>query len=138
MHSSDQQSQSETLEALLALPANTQVRIKALTRPHLTGNAKGHEVLKETELDAVIHGNYQDAVNNERVREGLIPDFVSKPLSQGTYLKPGKTVILKDNTPYVGVILKKVLSSKFVYKGREIAKDRIAPFLKKYSRVSRQ
>ena len=126
---------SEKLKALLELAPNTPLLLKTMTKVVLTqpNNPYFAEVRKDVEEEVTIHADFALEVNKQKTAEGQKADYVPEPLRAGVYIEPGKSIIFNEtkNTYYLGVISHKVVSTKYLYKGKEIEKSEFEKWLPK-------
>jgi len=154
----------ELVEMFLKNRGAEVISAEMTTDPKLlrTGNpwAKG-QILKRTKISGMLNVRYENAVNNQREREGLERDFESKKPQWGISVNglPFKVHTLKDGTKktYLEIMVLKVLGveveidpetgetakiAKPVYfdkeTGETVPYEDVKPFLPKKSKSNRQ
>ncbi len=103
--------------------------ITALTDAKLlkTGNPFG-KVNKRSRVNIVINFGYENAVNNQRGREGTARDFEAKPRTWGARI-PGMPFVQHKGKLYLECKVERSLSHEYLTAdGRTLTDDQVAPF----------
>ena len=109
------------------------------TKPDMnkTNNPYYDKVLKESEVNVCLNWIYENAVNNQREREGKEPDFEAEPRSWGVRIPKHPFVIHKGKL-YLEAKIQKSLGHKYKLNGKEISEEIIQRYLRKKTEGSRQ
>lgn len=91
-------------------------------------------VRKVSTVNGLVNWNYQNSVNNQRVREDLEPDFEPEPRKWGVRIKglPFVTHTRKgDETPrlYLELKVQKVLGTVYLLDNQPVPKEVLEPWL---------
>lgn len=85
---------------LYSLKGATMVSFIASTSPKLRTGNPFPGVRKITKIGAVLNFNYASAVNRQREREGIVPDFIAEPRKWGIRIE-GTPVVSHNGKFYV-------------------------------------
>lgn len=122
------------------------VTIVAATVPTMrkTGNpfydreTKTFSILKRSRTNGLINWIYQNSVNNQRLREGLEPDFEPEPRQWGKRIR-GTPFVVHDGKIYLELKVQKSLEhGYFSTDGKPIHESEIRPFLSEKAEGLRQ
>lgn len=108
------------------------VTLVTLTRPRMK---KGGPVdlFKISRVNGIIHCDYSNVVNNQREREGTVPDFEALPRSWGTRLRnsPFVSHVTKDGDHklYLEVKVQKVISTEYKVNCTTVSYEDIKKYL---------
>ena len=110
------------------------VTLRAHTIPGMrkTNNPYFDKVYKDSTVNGEIHWNYSSAVNRQRIREELFPDFVAQPRKWGERLQDSPFVHYKGKY-YIELKGERRLTEIYrdILTGDEILKEILDPFLTK-------
>ena len=109
--------------------------IIAKTTPELLPGAPN--VVKVSKVLVIVHWNYANSVNNQRVRDGLAPDFKPQPRKWGNRLDDSALVFHTNKKTgegryYLETKVEKSLETHYfdTATGAEVPADIVKPFLK--------
>lgn len=123
---------------ILERPGAIILTFTSTTEPKLKKTWTGPKVYKQSTVNGIVNYNYQDAVNRQRVREGLSADFVSEPRTWGERVS-GTPFILHNGQVYFTVKIQSTKQPVYVdAEGNTILVDELRPHFYAKSNSSRQ
>ncbi len=139
----------QQLQAELAYSKGTKMAtVITRTIPEMTktGNPFFGNLFKLARINVVINphaGGYQTSVNNQRLRENKVADFVPEPRIWGTRLHGAPFVShlnkLGQNKLYLELKVEKTINSVFVNsEGIEVDRKEVAPYIRTSPSSTRQ
>lgn len=104
-----------------------------------TNNPFYGQIEKLAKVNGVANWIYENAVNNQRIREELEPDFEAIPRCWGARV-PGLPLVINDGGDklYLELKVQSVLEETYLHKGKTIAYEEIQCFLRPARESSRQ
>ena len=93
-------SADDLIGLLLDIRGATIVSFVAATEPRLTAGNPFPGLRKLSSVNGVLNFNYTSAVNRQRVKEGMIPDFVAEPRKWGIRME-GTPIVKHGHKHYV-------------------------------------
>lgn len=124
----------ELVEVLKSVKGNTFISIESKTEPKLKKGNPFNALIKISKVFGAIGFNYENSVNNQRIRESLEVDFEAKPRQWGKRIKGTPLVEHKDKY-YLEVKVQGAESDYFQDNNR-VDVDKIKPWM--YNSKSRQ
>lgn len=125
--------QKQFQEILNKLNGPTITTLITKTIPELI-NCPLKNIVKITHLNGIIQWNYQNAVNNQRIKENKKPNFQAKQRTWGTKI-PNSPFIQYQQNLYLQLKVQNVYKIKYFHNKQEIDPT---PYLKRKSESKRQ
>jgi len=114
------------------------VTIVAKTFPKVRKTNNPHpNIVKVSRVNGMVNFIYENAVNNQRKREGETPDFEAAPRQWGQRIE-GTPLVKHNDKTYLEFKVERSLDYHYEDNGIMVPEDEVAPFLPKRSESSRQ
>jgi len=127
--------QEQLLNLLKEVNKPTFIHLKTISKVDMNkkGNPYHDKVIKYTEGNYLIGGNYEDRVNNNIKKEGENEEFKASPNKIGKHISTSVLYNEKLDRYYLQVeyLTNTVITSKYIYEDEEINKNILEPWLKK-------
>jgi len=116
-----------TLQALGNRP--TFLSMLSVTEPKLAKGCPYRNVRKISKVFGIANFRYQNSVNAQREREGLLADLEAKPRQWGFHV-PGSPLIVHKGKYYLEIKVEKILKhARYLSEGKFISPEAIKPYL---------